>query len=99
MAKKLTKKQANVIEDILLSFNFEIVFFAMNYMGWSWVGSNEPDRIPNRTELEDVARRLLTELVLSGDTSHGTCGLEAELQKDDGELTLRFVLTEHSEYI
>ena len=77
------------VEEVLETFDFERVHRVMESLEWSWANL---DRVPTKAELAAEARRLLNELdgrpgVL------GSGGLRASY-KDDGTLSLKFILCE-----
>jgi len=77
------------VEEVLATFDFERVHHVMESLSWTWANL---DRVPTRAELMAEARRLLAEL--DGKPGvHGSGGLRASY-KDDGTLSLKFILCE-----
>jgi hypothetical protein len=77
------------VEEVLATFDFERVHHVMESLSWTWANL---DRVPTRAELAAEARRLLAEL--DGKPGvHGSGGLRASY-KDDGTLSLKFILCE-----
>jgi len=77
------------VEEVLATFDFERVHHVMESLSWTWANL---DRVPTRAELKAEARRLLAEL--DGKPGvHGSGGLRASY-KDDGTLSLKFILCE-----
>jgi len=77
------------VEEVLATFDFARVHHVMESLSWTWANL---DRVPTRTELTAEARRLLAEL--DGKPGvHGSGGLRASY-KDDGTLSLKFILCE-----
>jgi hypothetical protein len=75
--------------EVLETFDFERVHRVMESLAWTWANL---DRVPTRAELMAEARRLLAEL--NGKPGvHGSGGLRASY-KDDGTLSLKFILCE-----
>ena len=77
------------VEEVLDAFDFERVHRVMESLSWTWANL---DRVPTRAELASEARRLLAELDGSPGV-HGSGGLRASY-KDDGTLSLKFILCE-----
>jgi len=77
------------VEEVLDAFDFERVHRVMESLSWTWANL---DRVPTRAELAAEARRLLAELDGSPGV-HGSGGLRASY-KDDGTLSLKFILCE-----
>ncbi len=77
------------VEEVLASFDFDRVHRVMESLGWTWANL---DRTPSRRELVDEAGRLLRELDGKPGVL-GSGGLRASY-KDDGTLSLKFVLCE-----
>ena len=77
------------VEEVLEAFDFERVHRVMESLSWTWANL---DRVPTRAELASEARRLLAELDGSPGV-HGSGGLRASY-KDDGTLSLKFILCE-----
>jgi hypothetical protein len=80
---------AKQVEEVLETFDFERVHRIMESLAWTWANL---DRVPTRAELVAEARRLLEELDGSPGV-HGSGGLRASY-KDDGTLSLKFILCE-----
>ncbi|MGO9309757.1 MAG: hypothetical protein ACLQDL_12125 [Spirochaetia bacterium] len=77
------------VEEVLATFDFARVHHVMESLSWTWANL---DRVPTRAELMAEARRLLAEL--DGKPGvHGSGGLRASY-KDDGTLSLKFILCE-----
>ena len=88
MAAQKTRFERQV-EEALATFDFERVHHVMESLSWTWANL---DRVPTRAELMAEARRLLAEL--DGKPGvHGSGGLRASY-KDDGTLSLKFILCE-----
>ncbi|MGA2379006.1 MAG: hypothetical protein ABSG85_06820 [Spirochaetia bacterium] len=88
MAAQKTRFERQV-EEVLATFDFERVHHVMESLFWTWANL---DRVPTRAELMAEARRLLAEL--DGKPGvHGSGGLRASY-KDDGTLSLKFILCE-----
>jgi hypothetical protein len=77
------------IDEVLDSFDFDKVHRAMELLSWTWANL---DRVPERLELVDEARRLLSELKGKPGV-HGSGGLRASCT-EDGTLSLKFILCE-----
>jgi len=77
------------VEEVLATFDFERVHHVMESLSWTWANL---DRVPTRAELLAEARRLLEELD-GAPGVHGSGGLRASY-KDDGTLSLKFILCE-----
>ena len=77
------------VEEVLASFDFERVFRVMEWLGWTWANLG---RTPTHSELAAEARRLLRELNANPGVL-GSGGLRASY-KDDGTLSLKFILCE-----
>jgi hypothetical protein len=77
------------VEEVVASFDFERVLSVMSWLGWTWANLG---RTPSRAELEAEARRLLQELG-NNPGILGSGGLRASY-KDDGTLSLKFILCE-----
>ena len=77
------------VEEVLATFDFERVHHVMESLSWTWANL---DRVPTRAELLAEARRLLDELD-GAPGVHGSGGLRASY-KDDGTLSLKFILCE-----
>jgi hypothetical protein len=77
------------VEEVLASFDFERVLLVMTYLAWTWANLG---RTPSRVELVTEARRLLLALG-SVPGVLGSGGLRASC-KDDGTLSLKFILCE-----
>jgi hypothetical protein len=77
------------VEEVLATFDFERVHHVMESLSWTWANL---DRVPTRAELLTEARRLLEELD-GAPGVHGSGGLRASY-KDDGTLSLKFILCE-----
>ena len=77
------------VEEVLATFDFERVHHVMESLSWTWANL---DRVPTRAELLAEARRLLVELDGTPGV-HGSGGLRASY-KDDGTLSLKFILCE-----
>jgi len=88
MAEKKNRFERQV-EEVLATFDFECVHHVMESLSWTWANL---DRVPTRAELLAEARRLLAELDGSPGV-HGSGGLRASY-KDDGTLSLKFILCE-----
>jgi hypothetical protein len=88
MAEKKNRFERQV-EEVLATFDFERVHHVMESLSWTWANL---DRVPTRAELLAEARRLLAELDGSPGV-HGSGGLRASY-KDDGTLSLKFILCE-----
>ena len=88
MAEKKNRFERQV-EEVLATFDFERVHHVMESLSWTWANL---DRVPTRAELLAEARRLLAELDGSPGV-HGCGGLRASY-KDDGTLSLKFILCE-----
>jgi hypothetical protein len=88
MAAQKTRFQRQV-EEVLATFDFERVHHVMESISWTWANL---DRVPTLPELKAEARRLLGELDGSPGV-HGSGGLRASY-KDDGTLSLKFILCE-----
>jgi hypothetical protein len=88
MAEKKSRFERQV-EEVLATFDFERVHHVMESLSWTWANL---DRVPTRAELLAEARRLLAELD-GAPGVHGSGGLRASY-KDDGTLSLKFILCE-----
>jgi hypothetical protein len=88
MAEKKSRFERQV-EEVLATFDFERVHHVMESLSWTWANL---DRVPTRAELLAEAQRLLAELDGSPGV-HGSGGLRASY-KDDGTLSLKFILCE-----
>ncbi|MGA2478004.1 MAG: hypothetical protein ABSG63_04555 [Spirochaetia bacterium] len=81
------------VQEILASFDFDRVHSVMEFLHWTWANL---DRTPTKRELVAEAGRLLREL--DGKPGvHGSGGLRASY-KDDGALSLKFILNESWSY-
>jgi hypothetical protein len=77
------------VDEALASFDFDLVSRVMEWLGWAWANLG---RVPMRDELAAEARRLFEELAgVPGVLGSG--GLRASV-KDDGTLSLKFILCE-----
>lgn len=77
------------VREVLESFDFDLVHRVMEFMRWTWANL---DRTPTKRELFAEAERLLREL--SGVPGVlGSGGLRASY-KEDGTLSLKFILSE-----
>jgi hypothetical protein len=81
------------VEEILASFDFERVHRVMEFLHWTWANL---DRTPTKRELIAEAGRLLRELDGKPGVL-GSGGLRASY-KDDGALSLKFILSEGWSY-
>ncbi len=81
------------VEEILASFDFDRVHRVMEHLHWTWANL---DRTPTRRELVAEAGRLLRELEGKPGVL-GSGGLRASY-KDDGALSLKFILCESWSY-
>jgi hypothetical protein len=88
MAAQKTRFERQV-EEVLATFDFDRVHHVMESISWTWANL---DRVPTRSELKAEARRLLVELDGTPGV-HGSGGLRASY-KDDGTLSLKFILSE-----
>jgi hypothetical protein len=88
MAADTTRFERQV-EEVLATFDFGRVHHVMESISWTWANL---DRVPTLAELKAEARRLLAELDGSPGV-HGSGGLRASY-KDDGTLSLKFILCE-----
>jgi len=77
------------VEEVIESFDFTRVHRVMESLEWTWANI---DRVPTTAELVTEARRLLSELE-GRPGVHGSGGLRASY-KDDGTLSLKFILCE-----
>jgi hypothetical protein len=77
------------VEEVIQSFDFPRVHRVMETLAWTWANI---DRVPTQAELVAEARRLLAELE-GRPGVHGSGGLRASY-KDDGTLSLKFILCE-----
>jgi hypothetical protein len=85
---------AQQVEEILASFDFDRVHRVMESLHWTWANL---DRTPTKRELIAEARRLLTELEAKPGVL-GSGGLRVSY-KDDGALSLKFILCESWSYL
>jgi len=77
------------VAEVLASFDFDLVHRVMESLDWTWANL---DRVPTKKELIAEAGRLLGEL--SGAPGVlGSGGLRASF-KEDGTLSLKFILSE-----
>jgi hypothetical protein len=81
------------VEEILASFDFDRVHRVMEFLHWTWANL---DRTPAKRELIAEAGRLLRELDGKPGVL-GSGGLRASY-KDDGALSLKFILCEGWSY-
>ena len=81
------------VEEILASFDFDRVHRVMESLHWSWANL---DRTPTKRELVAEAGRLLRELEGKPGVI-GSGGLRASY-KEDGALSLKFILSESWSY-
>jgi hypothetical protein len=88
MAKDMKSFEAK-IEEVIESFDFDLVSRVMEWLGWTWANLG---RVPTNRELVAEARRLLRELEETPGVL-GSGGLRAS-RKDDGSLSLKFILCE-----
>jgi hypothetical protein len=77
------------VEEVIETFDFPRVHRVMESLGWTWANI---ERVPTQAELVVEARRLLSELE-GRPGVHGSGGLRASY-KDDGTLSLKFILCE-----
>ena len=81
------------VDEILASFDFDRVHRVMEFLHWTWANL---DRTPTKRELIAEADRLLRELEGRPGVL-GSGGLRASY-KDDGALSLKFILGEGWSY-
>jgi hypothetical protein len=77
------------VGEVLASFDFELVHRVMESLDWTWANL---DRVPTKKELVAEAGRLLRELAGAPGVL-GSGGLRASY-KEDGTLSLKFILSE-----
>jgi len=82
---KITEKQEEAIEEIMVHFDFQKVYFFMRTFGWTWLG----DESPSVESIKETARQLLEDLFTNGYDSIASGGLAAR-RHSGGELSLVF---------
>lgn len=89
----------DAIEEILATFNFEIVHTHMALTGWTYFDS---PLTPTIERLKDTARELLEKAAEKNTTSIKGGGFEATMFRskvEPSELTLAFIATETTAYV
>jgi hypothetical protein len=87
------------IDEIMDHFDFDRVHKVMTALDWRWITAEHG--VPEKHELRQKARRLLTDAWRSEYKRVGTGGFYAEYEHDEDEgeaLTLKFELESWSSY-
>src|ERR1051326_6754689 len=98
----ITETQQEIIENLLIRFNFPMVYKVVHDFG-CWQYGNAENKNPTMDELEETAREVLETAFRNfakQNPSFCSCGgFEAEVYKRAGiqEATLKFILTEFVE--
>jgi len=77
----------SAVQTVIDNFNFYKVHSVMEYLGWQWTPLG---RVPKPAEIKKTARELFNYIRNGGVTETG--GLRVEYNKDNEELSLKFVL-------
>ena|ERR1051326_4711206 len=99
---EITEAQQEIIENLLVRFNFPMVYKVAHDFGY-WQYGNAEDKNPTMDELEETAREVLENAFRNfpkqNPSMSGCGGFEAEVYEDAGETvaTLKFILTEFVE--
>jgi hypothetical protein len=88
--EKSTKPFKEHWNQITEYFDFEKVKVAMDATNWTWMGSEEP---PTTAQIIEKARELCEE-AYTKNSGISTGGFTAEYDKEEGFLSLKFVLTD-----
>ncbi len=78
------------VEELIQGFDFDLVNRVMEYLGWIYETSNG---VPSVEDLKTEARTLLEKLKLKPGVL-GCGGIRAS-HREDGTLSLKFILTEY----
>jgi hypothetical protein len=87
----ITKKQEELIEELLRDFNFEKVLVAMTALDWKWNNFGEPYSVPTIARMKSHCRSLLYTSVTDECVSSG--GFKAKYYPADSDLYVEAVFS------
>ena len=82
-------------DEIMDCFDFEKVHRCMVALDWMW-GMGQTMAIPEKHEIRSTGRRILRDCIAG--KSYGTGGFQAAINREDGSLSLQFIVADWDAY-